>query len=97
MPSLDTNTVLRIVLGDVPQQTERSMQLLMASSQRSLDVADAVLFELVWVLSGPVYGFDRSSISEALLNIQSYHKSIATAYLSKRQPRSTNNIPRCLL
>jgi uncharacterized protein len=67
--SLDTNVVLRLLLGDVPQQAEQVKQLLLQAKPGSFAVADGVLFEIVWVLSGPLYNLGRPLIAEMLLQL----------------------------
>ena len=49
MQSLDTNTLLRLVLADVPQQTAVVEGLILNTPQR-FAVADMVFAEIVWVL-----------------------------------------------
>ena len=67
MKSLDTNTLLRLVLADIPKQTTVIETLLADTSQR-FTVADMVFAEIVWVLQGRSYGYDRERIAT---NIQS--------------------------
>ena len=62
--SLDTNVVLRLLVGDIPAQTTRARRLLDAS--RSLHVADIVFVELEYALRTH-YGLDRPSIAHILL------------------------------
>ena len=69
MSSLDANIVLRLLLRDVPDQTERIINLIKISKPGSLVVEDAVLFECVWILTGKIYQFDRIIISELFLQI----------------------------
>jgi len=65
MKSLDTNTLLRLVLADIPQQTAVVERLLVDTSQR-FAVADMVFAEIVWVLQGGVYRYDRQHIAANL-------------------------------
>jgi predicted nucleic-acid-binding protein len=67
--SLDTNVVLRLLLGDVTEQEVRVRQMLERGRPGSFVLADAVIFECVWVLSGPVYGFGRQFIGDLLLQL----------------------------
>jgi predicted nucleic-acid-binding protein len=46
--SLDTNCLLRWLLGDLPEQAEAVTRLL--ASQETFAVADAVIIEVVFVL-----------------------------------------------
>lgn len=69
MRSLDTNALLRFVLNDVPAQFELVDKLLEASSANSLHVADAVFFEIAWVLSGSAWQMDRGLIAKMLRQI----------------------------
>ena len=61
--SLDTNILVRLIVGDVPAQT-RLVETLMAQATR-LDVADIVIFELVFVLE-KIYFFSRADIVESV-------------------------------
>lgn len=58
--SLDTNILLRLLIADVPEQA-RKAEALIESTYR-LDVADAVMIELVFVLE-KVYGLSRSTVA----------------------------------
>ncbi len=69
MSSLDTNTVLRFVLRDISDQTEKIAALVDRAKPGSLMVADAVFFECAWILAGKLYKFDRTLIGEFLLQI----------------------------
>lgn len=64
--SLDTNILLRLVLGDVPDQTQL-VEALIAQSLR-LDVADIVIFEMVFVLE-KIYFFSRADVAESVTAI----------------------------
>lgn len=68
MRSLDTNTLLRLLLGDVPSQTGVVEELLTDSSNR-FAVADMVFAEIVWVLQGKLYNYDRQRIAANLESI----------------------------
>jgi predicted nucleic acid-binding protein len=68
---LDTSVVLRLVLQDVPEAVQNIISLLENSSSHSLLVEDAVLYETVWVLSGPPYNFTREDVGRALLKVSS--------------------------
>lgn len=61
--SLDTNILVRLVVGDVPAQT-RLVETFMAQATK-LDVADIVIFELVFVLE-KLYFFSRADIIESI-------------------------------
>ena len=69
MGSLDTNLLLRLFLGDVPDQAEKIGNMLAAAKPNSFEVADAVLFECVWVMSGPMYGLDRRIIADIMMQL----------------------------
>ena len=69
--SLDTNTLLRLVLQDVPEQSKLVQELLKSSRVRFF-VSDVALTEFVYVL-GSHYGFNRSQIkmtAESLLSLK---------------------------
>lgn len=69
MRSLDTNTILRLGLHDVPAQADRIITLIESSTPGSLMVADVALFECAWVLRNSLYHFDRLMIGKFLSNI----------------------------
>ena len=64
--SLDTNLLVRLVLGDVPAQVEAVEKLL--KSGRSFDVSDIAIFEMVYVLE-KVYKQPRDIISQNVYSI----------------------------
>ena len=68
MRSLDTNALLRLVLADIPQQTS-VVERLLANTSQKFAVADMVFAEIVWVLQGRVYGYDRQHIAANLKSI----------------------------
>lgn len=68
MRSLDTNALLRLVLADIPQQTA-AVEELLANTTQKYAVADMVFAEIVWVLQGKVYGYDRPRIAANLKSI----------------------------
>jgi len=69
MKSLDTNVVLRLLLDDVPEQTQQIQIMLEHAKPKSFFVADAVFFEIAWVLGGQFFQFDRKLIGDMLLQI----------------------------
>ena len=64
--SLDANVVLRLLLGDVPEQHETALALFRRGG--SLTISDVALIESVFVL-GRAYGLTRPQQSEALLGL----------------------------
>lgn len=64
--SLDTNTLLRLVIGDAPSQTTLVENLLKNASV--LSVADIALIEMVFVLE-KVYLFSRSDVAASVYSI----------------------------
>ncbi len=69
MTSFDTNIVLRLILQDAPQQTDKIIDRIEKAKPGSIMIADAVFFEIVWVLSGSIYEFERPLIAKLLLQI----------------------------
>jgi predicted nucleic-acid-binding protein len=61
--SLDTNCLLRWLLGDLPRQAEIVTELL--ASQKTFSVADAAIIELVFVLE-KIKKIDRELIQKAV-------------------------------
>lgn len=68
MIGLDTNVLVRFITRDHPQQAESARMLFLQAEGRGerLRVSSIVLCELVWVLGGRTYGFDRHSIAAAI-------------------------------
>jgi len=64
MPSLDTNCLLRFILGDDPDQTPIITKII--NSEENLVVADAALIETVFVLE-KVKKITRTTIEKAIL------------------------------
>lgn len=67
MIALDTNVVVRFIVEDDREQSERARDLLGRADREGLLclVADIVVCELVWVFES-CYRFDRSEIATAL-------------------------------
>lgn len=70
--SLDTNLLLRLVLGDVPEQSEAVEKLLKPGN--IFDVSDITIFEMVYVLE-KVYKLPRDKVSQNIYTIIN-HSSI---------------------
>jgi predicted nucleic-acid-binding protein len=66
MPSLDTNCLLRWLLGDVPEQTALITALI--NSGEGIAVADAALIETVFVLE-KLKKISRETIEKAVLAV----------------------------
>jgi uncharacterized protein len=66
MPSLDTNCLLRWLLGDVPEHTAIITGII--NSEKNLTVADAALIEMVFVLE-KIKKISRETIEKAVLAI----------------------------
>jgi predicted nucleic-acid-binding protein len=69
MISFDTNIVLRLMLRDLPDQADKIISIIEKEKSGSIMIADAVLFEAVWVMSSKVYRLDRPLIGKLLLQI----------------------------
>ncbi len=67
MISLDTNVLVRILVGDDPAQTKKATRLVdrVTRAGQTAHVSEIVLCELVWVLSAG-YGHGRQQIAAAL-------------------------------
>ncbi|MCL2043482.1 MAG: PIN domain-containing protein [Treponema sp.] len=66
MPSLDTNCILRWLLGDIPEQTALITDLI--DSEKKYAVADAALIETVFVLE-KVKKISRETVNKAILAV----------------------------
>lgn len=68
MTGLDTNVLVRYVTADDAEQSEVARAKIEAAESRGdrLFVSGIVLCELVWVLRGRTYGYEKSKIVEVL-------------------------------
>jgi predicted nucleic-acid-binding protein len=64
--ALDTNILLRLTLGDVPEQTKAVEKIL--TEHNSFHVADVAIFEMVFVLE-KVYRLPRTQVAKSVLAI----------------------------
>lgn len=62
---LDTNYIIRLVVRDLPAQTDQVLKLIENSPGGSLVVSDVVFAEAVFVLE-KVYEYERKVIAQAL-------------------------------
>ena len=65
--SLDTNTLLRLILGDIPEQVIIIEKLLDQPGAR-FEIADAVVFEIVFVME-KTYLLNRKQIAQNVFTI----------------------------
>lgn len=79
--SLDSNTLLRLTLGDIPEQAQLVKNLLNNSS--CLHVADAVIFEIVFVMEKG-YHLTRDQIMKNVLTIIRHPKMVVNRELFER-------------
>ena len=79
--SLDTNTLLRLVLGDLPEQTNMVEDLIKRS--QVLHVADVALIEMVFVLE-KIYSFSRADVVTSVQAIIRHPKINANRKLFER-------------
>jgi uncharacterized protein len=68
MISLDTNIILRFMLDDVPDQTDKASKLI---ESQKVYVTDVVLVETVYVLE-KVYELSRKDISELVIDFLNF-------------------------
>ena len=66
MPSLDTNCLLRWLLGDDPEQTPIITKII--DTEENLVIADAAIIETVFVLE-KVKKIERTTIEKAILTL----------------------------
>lgn len=60
--SLDTNVLLRLIIGDNPKQQAKASALL-THPDATFYVDDLAIFEIVYILSGKSYGFSRQEVA----------------------------------
>ncbi len=80
--SLDTNAVLRFLLGDVPAQTA-AVERLLNDRKKSFHVADVVLVEVEYVLR-QVYGLSRQAVAENVSAVVSHPNIVANRTLADK-------------
>lgn len=68
---VDSNVLLRYLLGDHPQQSAAARALVQSIAEGKLGAwtTELVISEMVYVLSGPVVGRERREIAEALADL----------------------------
>ncbi len=68
---IDSNVLLRYLLGDHPQQSNSARALIQSIAEGKLGAwtTELVISEMVYVLSGPVVGRERREIAEALQDL----------------------------
>ena len=73
MIAVDTNVLLRLLVGDDPAQAAKARRLFdrADAEQKTVWVADTVLVELVWTL-GRAYSRNRADIVKALRTLSSH-------------------------
>ena len=70
MTVADSNVILRLLLGDVPHQSERATNWLGEQPELSVLIADAVLVEVLFLLeSKRAYGIARADFIPMLLRL----------------------------
>lgn len=68
MFAADSNILLRLLVGDVPQQSEEALRWLEKQSSESVLVVDAVLVEVLFLLeSTRAYGIKREHFTPQLM------------------------------
>ena len=63
MIAVDTNVVVRLLVGDDPEQARRATDLF--AREPEIFIAKTVVLETAWVLQS-VYGFSRPVVAEAV-------------------------------
>ena len=73
MIAVDTNVLLRLLVGDDPAQAVKARRLFdrADAEQKSVWVSDTVLVELAWTLA-KAYGRDRADIVSAMRALSSH-------------------------
>lgn len=73
-PIIDTNTILRFLTKDVPDQTEAVEKLLKESAVNSLFVPDLVVAEIAFILQSKAYGKSREEIVSIVSQLVNFKK-----------------------
>ena len=77
--SLDTNIVLRLIIGDIPAQRDAAMELI-ETSPGFFHVADIVFVEIEYALRQH-YGLSRGQIAELLQDFTDHAKVVCSRAL----------------
>jgi predicted nucleic-acid-binding protein len=88
--SLDTNVLLRFVLGDVKEQSVKINALL--AQDMKFDIADAAIFEAIFVLES-VYNMKRVDVVQNILTIISHSKFICNKMLFSKALKKYEEVP----
>jgi predicted nucleic-acid-binding protein len=67
MRYLDTNVLIRIITGDLPEKANQAINAIQAAGQNDYCILDAVLVEACFVLEFYNYKMARSNIADAML------------------------------
>ena len=67
---VDTNLIIRFLTGEPEKQAARAKELFAANNagELALKVVPLVVAEVVFVLSGKVYGYERGEVASALIS-----------------------------
>lgn len=70
MTAADSNVILRLLLGDVPEQTSKALAWLNKQPNNSVIVTDAVLVEILFLLeSKRAYRLSRATFYPLLMKV----------------------------
>jgi predicted nucleic-acid-binding protein len=65
---IDTNIIIRMIAKDNPAQLKR-IRKLFSNMKKIFVFEDSAMMEVVYVLSGKIYNFDREQISRDIKNV----------------------------
>ncbi len=89
MISLDTNVVLRFLLGDVPEQTQKATE---AITRNKVYVTDVVVIEVIYVLER-VIGLSRQDITKLVTDFLGFSNVVHNTYFLLDTIRLYKNYP----
>ncbi len=76
--AIDTNVLLRYLLNDVRDQSERARRLV--ESDLAIGLTVVVLAELAWTLAGSRYREERTSVASCLAKLLSRDNIVAVGF-----------------
>jgi len=80
--SLDTNVLLRLALGDIPEQFDQ-VEALLSRGNVTFMVADAAIVELVFALQTH-YGMSRAAVADTVMSLLNVDAIKASTSLFER-------------
>lgn len=76
--AIDANVLLRYLLNDAPDQSERARRLI--DSEEPVSLTAVALAEVAWTLSGPLYRRRRPTVANSLISLLARENILAVGF-----------------